>query len=313
MTQRHRVTERDIAILESVEAARYLTVEHLQWLHWPVWRERLRAAQAGGRDPDYGPRKSYTRVRFLAQAGYLTPIVRLGNRGKTTFERLGNVYCITRAGCAAIAERRGRSLEELWWEERSERALLTLEHRVALGAFYAALRSELAYRGRALEGWLGDHRLAQDYDTVAVPQARQPLPILPDATFRLDGRRYFVEIDRATVRLSQWEHKAQALQAYQGSPALARRYGVDRALLLIVAPSAQRVQAIARTIAGVARGAAPAYRFLTDDRVHPTSIRRRWQALGAVSFTPVRRGDTATLAPSVTLDDAPPLWTPDGQ
>ena len=65
---------------------------------------------------------------------------------------------------------------------------------------------------------------------------------------------------------------------------------------------------IARTVAGVHQGLAPSYRFLAEDRVHPFSIRRRWQRMERVTFAPGRRPGDSPL-PSVALADAV-LWAP---
>lgn len=162
---RNRLTDRDIAILASIEAAHYLTIEHLQWLHWPTVRAQFRAAREAGAQSGYGPSKSYERARFLANSGLITPIIRAANRGETTFARLRNAFCIT-----------------------------------------------------------------------------------------------------------------------------------------------ERVQAIARTVAGLNREPSPAYRFTTEERLHPSTIRRRWQMIAGVSWPDrsARRGAQAT--PQVVLEDAPPLW-----
>ena len=40
------LTQRDVDILQSLSQVRYLTVQHLQWLHWTArWREHERAAR----------------------------------------------------------------------------------------------------------------------------------------------------------------------------------------------------------------------------------------------------------------------------
>lgn len=305
---KNRLTDRDIAILASIEAAHYLTIEHLQWLHWPTVRAQFRAAREAGAQSGYGPSKSYERARFLVNSGLITPIIRAANRGETTFARLRNAFCITERGCEMIAGRYGLSIEELLYEARREQSLLTLEHGVAIGTFYAALRSELEYRGLRLDGWMTDHRLSRDYDTVEVAQDSRPLPVLPDATFTLDGTRYFVEIDRATTRLSQWVKRARALQAYMHSAALKRRYGVDTFFVLVVAPSGERVEAIARTIAGLNLESSPAYRFTTEDRLHPSTIRRRWRMIAGVSWPDRSPRKGVLVTPQVVLEDAPPLW-----
>jgi hypothetical protein len=163
-----RLTERDIAILASIEAAHYLSVEHVQWLHWPTVREQFRLAREAGA-AGYGPIKPCERLRFLVNTGLIIPIVRAANRGATTFARLRNAYCVTQLGCEAIACRRGISIEDLLLERNHQQSLMTLEHSVTIGAFYAALQSELEFRGLQLERWQGGHRLLRDYDALMLP------------------------------------------------------------------------------------------------------------------------------------------------
>src|SRR5687768_3043093 len=66
-----RVTERDLDLFQSLSTARYLTAEHIEWLHFPAWWERY------GHEPQpplpAPPPSSavYTRLRKLKRAGFL--------------------------------------------------------------------------------------------------------------------------------------------------------------------------------------------------------------------------------------------------
>lgn len=302
------LTQRDVDILQSLSQVRYLTVQHLQWLHWTTrWREHERVAREAGAT-NRCPKQAYERVAGLAERGLVVRIQRTADRAVTVYRRLAHCLSLTAAGAELLAGERGIALEEIWYHERSTRAALTLEHSLGIGAFYAALCSELMFRGRSLEGWAADHLLSADYDSVVVAGVGHALPIIPDATFTLDGQRYFVEIDRGTTRLEQWRKKALAYDAYRRDPRLPERYGVSSAIVLVVMPPGPRMHAIARTIAGVHVGVTDRYRFLTEDRVHPFSIRRRWQRMERVTFAPGRRPGDSPL-PSVALADAV-LWAP---
>lgn len=302
------LTERDVDILASLADVRYLTIQHLQWLHWaPRWRAAERAAREAG-IPNRRPKKAYERVAAMTERGLLRTIQRSADRATTVYRRLPHCISLTRAGAEVLACERGLPLEQLWYDERATRAAATLEHSLGIGAFYAALRAELEYRGRAFRDWAADHILCTDYDSVAVASVGHPLPIIPDGTFTLDGTRYVVEIDRGTTRVEQWRKKALAYQAYQRDPRLVERYGVSSFIILVVAPPGPRLQAIARTIAAVHSGVADAYRFLTEDRVHPLSIRRRWQRMDQVTFAPARRA-SGSVTPTVTFRDDV-LWVP---
>ncbi|MEI7642688.1 MAG: replication-relaxation family protein [Chloroflexales bacterium] len=303
------ITARDVAILASLADVRYLTVAHLQWLHWAErWREAARAARAD-EPTSRRPKKAYERAAGLTTRGLVVTIRRSVDRATTVYRRLPDCLSLTRAGAELLACHYGLALDELWYYERATRAAAMLEHSLAIGAFYAALRAELEYRGRALTGWAGDHVLCTDYDSVAVAGVGHPLPIIPDATFALDGQRYFVEIDRGTTRIEQWRKKALAYDAYGRDPRLHARYGVQTCTILVVAPVGPRLEAIARTVASVHQGLAPSYRFLSEERVHPLRIRRRWQRMEHVTLPPPGQSGAEHALPRVTLTDDV-LWMP---
>ena len=65
-----RLTERDIAMLESIATARYLTAAALEWLHSPTWTTRWQAAQAAGTTASYRPAPHlYRRLNHLLDYG----------------------------------------------------------------------------------------------------------------------------------------------------------------------------------------------------------------------------------------------------
>ncbi len=302
------LTMRDLDILQSLSQVRYLTVQHLQWLHWHAsWREHERAAREIG-VVNRRPKKAYERTAAMAERGLLLSIQRSADRAATVYRRLPNCLSLTQAGAELLASQHDLPIDGLWYDERATRAAQTLEHSLGIGAFYAALRAELEHRERALEGWRGDHILCTDYDSVAVASVGHALPIIPDATFTLDGTRYFVEIDRGTTRAEQWRKKALAYQVYGRDPRLTNRYGVTSFVVLVVAPTAARTLTIARIIAAVHSGVSDTYRFLAEERVHPFRIRRRWQRLQSVTLAPAGRSGEQAL-PVVTLGDDV-LWAP---
>jgi Replication-relaxation len=181
------------------------------------------------------------------------------------------------------------------YERPRKRALKNFEHSVAIGTFYAALRCALEYHGRRLADWQGDHVLAgRDpqlggvrYDRVRVVGVREEVAVLPDGTFTLDGGRYFVELDRGSMNLDAWRAKVRAYEAYRRSQKLRDRYGVDAFTVLVVAPTAQRVRRIAEAVVGTTRKEGSQYRYLVAERVHPVTIRPRWEVVEAVTW--VRR------------------------
>jgi hypothetical protein len=302
--------ERDLAMLQSLAEARLLTAGSLEWLHVPSWRARYRrwAEQASdvGAKP-YRPNTNlYRRLRGLCDRGSIRRITHAVDHARGDYFRLPDAYALTRRGADLLAERCGRQPE--WISQHRARSIQNLDHALAIGRLYAALRGELEYRGRELCQWQGDHLLSRGaYDRIPVVGAHQPLPILPDATFLLDTMRYFVEIDRGTRPLRSWAEKIRAYAAYQRSTWLAERYQTDQFRVLIVAPTPTRLMRIAEEIARTTRQAGADYLLLHAEHVHPTTIRRGWQRIAAVDWTSRRMVDRLIDKPTVTL--APlPLW-----
>lgn len=66
------LTPRDVEILWSLHEARYLTVEMVEWLHFPQWRDRYaqwQQAQESGSTKRYMPvAQAYHCMRRLEQA-----------------------------------------------------------------------------------------------------------------------------------------------------------------------------------------------------------------------------------------------------
>jgi hypothetical protein len=211
-----------------------------------------------------------------------------------------DAYGLTAAGAELLATQGG--VDAAASIAPRKRAIQNLDHAVAIGRLYAALRAELEYRGLRLSAWQGDHHLARNaYDRIAVAGLRGPLPILPDATFVLADTRSFVEIDRGTRPLHSWTDKVRAYAAYQQSALLAARYQVAQFRVLIVAPTPVRLMRIAEEVATITRQASVDYLFLCAEYVHTTTIRRGWQRIATIDWTPRRVVDRMVESPTVTL------------
>ncbi|NTU79260.1 MAG: hypothetical protein HGA45_07625 [Chloroflexales bacterium] len=304
------ITPRDLDILSSLALVRYLTAEHVVWLHWAPWWRAMERAVRETSAPRRKPRKAYERLQLLTQHGFLATVTRTVDRAVTVYHRLANCYTITRDGAALLAEQRGDEPQVSWYHERAKRAAVSLEHSLGIGAFYAALAAEAAYREICFQGWAADHVLCRDYDTVVVPRIVHPLPVLPDATFTLEGARYFLEVDRGTSTVEQWRKKALAYQAYQGDPRLRERYDTTQFTVLVVVPSAARMAVVARAVAGIVGGVAANYLFVLEERVNPLSIRRRWQRMERVTLEPQAERRSRTPASAQVSFAETVLWSP---
>ncbi|MFV9505972.1 MAG: replication-relaxation family protein [Oscillochloridaceae bacterium umkhey_bin13] len=300
---RMHLQPRDVAMLASLSEARYLTACALEWLHFATWRTRYRAFAEQQASTRYQASSNlYHRLAGLQAAGLVSRLGRSAESGTLSFRRQADAYALTAAGAEVLADQLGGEREGLWYETQRPKAIQNFAHRVAIGVCYAALRAELEYRQVGLSDWQGDHLLARGaYDRVPVPGRHDPIPVLPDATCLLAGERCFLEIDRGTRPLRSWQEKTRAYESYRGHALLASRYATHDFRVLIVAPTAQRVQRIAEEIAKVTQAASPQYLLITEDRVHPTTIRRGWQGLTALAWTPRQVIDRVVLVPDVRL------------
>ncbi len=168
----------------------------------------------------------------------------------------------------------------------------------------------LAEAGAALLCVQRDYELDELWyeDRVAVPGGRKDLAILPDATFTLADHRYFVEIDRGTTNLASWAEKVRGYEVYRRSSKLATRYQTDSFTVLVVAPAPNRLQRIAEEVMKVTRQPSPDYRFITEDRIEPTTIRPSWKALAEVTWTRRKVVDRLVDFPDQLRFSAHLLW-----
>ena len=329
MPARIRLQSRDLDMLYSLGTARYLSVQALEWLHFPSWRARWEAHQNSSEAKDkrgYYPQPNvYYRLDGLRGGGYVTVIRRTVDRASVVFSRLADLYAVTEAGIELLASYRPElDADELVWEGQRPRSLQTLEHTAAIATLYAALRAELEQQFAGwtaplmLSGWADDRRLAQAgpvgerrYDQVQTEG--DTLPVLPDATFQLAqgerSRRYFLELDRGTRPLDSWRDKVRAYRAYRKSSELQARYGVSDFALLIVAPTTRRMERIAAVVAKADPSKALTCRFLLQEHVHPMTIRDSWKQIAesAVSYRQIAGRPTEHVTVSFT---PAPLWTP---
>lgn len=309
MPQR-RIQPRDIAMLASLEAGRLLQAEALEWLHFPSWRTRYKR-QAERREPYEPSSHVYERLAGLRDHGLIASVERSVDLARRVFTRLPAAYVLLQSGAELLCAQHDRAIETLYWERSRKRSLQNLEHSVAIGTCYAALRCALEHHGKRLVGWKGDHlfRDPQTYDRVRVPGQKEPLPVQPDATFLLDGRRYFLELDRNSRPLDTWHEKALAYHAYQANAALRARYGVDDFTLLTVATTSQRAIRIAEQIVKVTRQADQRYLLLELAHIHPRRVRANWMAIKDVRIEMQRVVDRLHAVYHPTLAPVE-LWSP---
>jgi Replication-relaxation len=314
---RVQLQERDLDMLTSIGQTRMLTAGYLEWLHFPQWRGHYRRyLERAERDPlaRYKIRPHlYERLADL-RASLL--IAMLDRARPCHPESIPAACSLTRRGAALLSAEREVDRSALWVLPSRSNPPQQTEHMLLIGRCYAALHAEAAYRGQALDGWRGDHLLRASapgdgpgYDRIRLPDLREPVSLIPDATCVLNGQRLFFEIDRGTQMLRQWATKLRAYDAYQGSRLLRERYQTDQFQVLIVAPDQRRLERIAAEIARVSREHRDRYRLIEERLLHPTTIRRGWRTVTHAVFTPrMIGGRLVETVEQVALEQAP-LWS----
>lgn len=317
--------QRDIEILKSVGSARLLTTVQIDWLHGTNgqtdhrtdrdkngWRDRYRAHINNSGSIYRASRRIDLRVHGLEQRGFLVRIRRSVSYASTDFKRLADCIGLTTEGLEIIEDYVTRTEQPF---NRSSyttvdprtRTIQNIEHTLAIGQFYAALRAELEYRKQTLEQWQCDIQLSRSYDRVTIPTYRDDIGIIPDGTFVLNGTRYFLETDRGTRPMDSWTKKIRAYETYRNNPKLKERYKVNDFVLVITAPTRTRANRIAQEIASVVR--IPNDRYLltihTDNPetnlLHPLTIRRGWLKITDVKFSNRRIADKMVETATVQL------------
>jgi hypothetical protein len=288
---RLRITERDIAILHSLSTARFLTAQAIEWLHFPDWRARWEQQSAAGRY--YPAPRVYGRLRQLEQQNLIYRIVRPISVASIAAQRDDNAYALREGGAEVLAEARGCSLDDIWYEDVRERSIQNLTHSVLIGVLYAALRAKIETMVDVqLEEWYGDHLLSrQNYDAITVPgtlnlrRADRKWPILPDATCVIrhagGALRCFIELDRGRP-IRTWQEKIIAYQAYVGSAELRARYATSNFVLLVATTTASYRRKLMTATANILHQASDRHLFTTLRDLHPLTI-GSWVKIGSTT------------------------------
>jgi hypothetical protein len=121
--QRLQITERDLAIFESLSTARFLTAQALEWLHFPDWEARYKAWQERGKDAGpyevsgrlYGRLRRFREVRSPLVHRIIRPVA----LSTAEFRRDADAYALAEGGAELLVEARRMLAEWTWPHERS--------------------------------------------------------------------------------------------------------------------------------------------------------------------------------------------------
>ena len=306
------LTDRDIEIFKSLSEARCLEVESVEWLHYPTWRERWEAAQQAGKK--HKPTtQAYIRLARFAELGLVQQIQRPVSRAVSRFGRDTHVYLLTRRGAEELARATNQPIEEIYYTRERGRAITHLEHMVAIGQFYAAIRVKLESMRLQLSGWQSDYVLSRQYDRVvarvqrgdgSIHQTR--LPVLPDGAFWITTSKgrylFFLEVDRGR-HVSTWKEKIYAYEAYVRSKELKARYGVEDFILLALTTTGPQRKRLMEATAQINRNPGGRYLFGLLDDLHPTTIGGLWQKISTTALH--RRSQAGRTREVIRVEAAP--------
>ena len=312
-SRRFSLTTRDVEMLESIATARYITAEALEWLHFPTWRTRWKAAKAAGKAESYRPAPHlYRRLNHLLDYGLVYRLRRPVERSLETFGREPDLYLLTDEGAETIGTYGSIPFDDLHVTRKRTRSYHNLGHAAMIGQVYAAIRGRILLRNDSLEvhGWQGDHITRRSYDKVHVPIHGSGkrceygyVGVQPDATFEFcQGERrwrVFVEVDQGTRATATWATKMEVYSRYAGTREYIHRYGDAMMLLFAVTTTpAQRIK-LMRATGGVYGQAIFKRLVLFAERtaVQPEEIGKNWHKI--TSITPNHRTPDR---PEITTD-----------
>jgi hypothetical protein len=307
--QRFVVTARDLAMLESLNAARFLTAEQLEWLHFPTWRDRYAKWQeerATGNGRHYIPSAQlYSRLRRMEAEKLIRRLVRPVAMAISVYKRDADLWTLSERGADLLVKHGGVAPEAIDVPDLRPRSYQTVTHSAEIGKVYAALRARIEARvGLQILEWYNDQQTKRAYDRIVarVPQTNgswteEALPVQPDGVLRLGhGEReslLLIEVERDRPPQS-WMRKVYAWETYRGSRELRERYGITNFLVLAFSLTDAQRQALMETTAQAlcqlfdgdlqrVHAAANAYLFAALPDVHPLCIGESWWRIADVT------------------------------
>jgi hypothetical protein len=288
-----RLTERDIAMFQSLAEARFLTIEALEWLHFPhrchQWEAAYHAQQ-----PYTASRLLYDRMKRMHDAKLVLRIQRPVALASSRFRREPDLYALTPDGAAWLTDATGIAAPAIRGDRLRARSFNTLTHGAGIGTFYAAMRTKVESMRLQFTDWQSDYALSQgNYDRILVPvthatgaTTQRRMPVLPDGAFWIvnQATRYlfFVEIDRGR-HVSTWREKIMAYEAYVRSLELKARYGVESFTLLTATTTETQRQQLMQATAQINAKPGGRYLFTRIADLHPLTIGNAWLRIGAAA------------------------------
>ncbi|GAB5491994.1 MAG: hypothetical protein Phog2KO_22090 [Phototrophicaceae bacterium] len=219
-----RLTERDLDILQMLDACRLLSTQHVQTLFFP------------------SKHRAYARLQALYHHAFVD---RLFLGVQTGLMNTAILYIIDKRGVELLRAKRGLTIE---WSAQIKQVKPTfLEHALAINDVRVAVTKACENHSSQLGIWLGENDLKSDYDYVQIRNARgrmEGVSLIPDSYFNLaldtGTTHFFLEQDMGTMQLSRFKQKVWAYLAYSQSGLSEKRFSTKKFRVLTVANSKQR-------------------------------------------------------------------------
>lgn len=297
---------RDLEMFRSLAEARFLSVEALEWLHFPFWRGRYvqwQQRQAAGCDKPYIPSAQlYSRLRRMEAAKLVWRTVRPVERAVRVFKCAPDLWALDQAGGEWLATYLGCDPDELDLPRPRLHSGDLQPHTALIGMTYAAIRATVEVsEGCVFHDWRNDVETAKAYDRVAtlIPQGHdwrdERLSVQPDGVFVFEqggqSTLYFLEVERRH-NPEAWKRKVWAWEAYTGSAELRARYGHSTFVVLAATETAGQRQNLMRHTGQalwqryrrrLQAQRLGGYLFATTEDVHPLRIGDAWLRIGSVT------------------------------
>jgi hypothetical protein len=281
---RLQLTLRDVAILEDIYTARYMTVPQIQALYW---REK--------RGGHIGPRRAcQRRMQQLFQhelVRRIEPLIRY-SEGKKPL-----IYALAKKGAQLLVNEVGIEFAQLDYKAQSaEENYPFLQHLLDTTDVRIAFTEAAEVAGLQLELWRNERELKSeglsDVIVLTDPDGKQhKAAVVPDAVVCLNrsGKRavFLIEIDRRTVTVepSKWEkrgwvRKVRQYTAYFQSEGYKNRYGDLVAQVLTITTGDKRLAHL-KQATEIAEGG-KRFWFTTFDQVQQANLLTSpiWQRAG---------------------------------
>ena len=274
---RIRITERDMEILKTVAAFRFVSGDQI---------ERLIFTK--GEKDEKKRTRSPARLRKLFDNGFL-------GRVRWPFHAitLPMVYYLEKGGADYLALRLGDGKHEVRTLTKTEkrptisRSLLFLTHILAVNDFRIDVVLACERNGFLLVNWLNEYELGRDHAEIEYKGRRKRQAVQPDGYFLInDGERdahLFLEMDMETTPSKRWAPKVLGLYEYRFRGKYTERFGTKSLRVFCVTPSESRKRLLIKwTEEVVPVRWQPLFWFTTQDQVKVERVLTEpiWEVVG---------------------------------